>query len=73
MASGPVDGAWMARTALREGFEPTVFEQAWRIAHLLGEIGAHGYLRGRLAFERSEYRPRCRRFVTLMHYELHWY
>lgn len=51
MASGPVDGAWMARTALREGFEPTIFEQARRIAHLLGEIGAHGYLRGRLALK----------------------
>ena len=51
MASGPVDAAWMSRTALREGFDLDVFEQAWRIAHLLGEIGAHGYLRGRLALK----------------------
>ncbi len=51
MASGPVDAAWMARTALQEGFDLDVFEQAWRIAHILGEIGAHGYLRGRLALK----------------------
>ena len=51
MVSGPADPAWLARTARREGFEPDVFEQAWRMAHILGEIGAHRYLRGRVALK----------------------
>ena len=51
VVSGPVDPAWLSRTAREQGFNLDLFEQAYRLAHLLGEIGANRWLSERLALK----------------------
>ncbi len=48
MVSGPVDPAWLSRTAREQGFNLDLFEQAYRLAHLLGELGGNQWLSERL-------------------------
>ena len=51
VVSGPVDPTWLMRTAHEQGFNLDLFEQAYRLAHLLGEIGANRWLNSRLALK----------------------
>lgn len=51
MAEDPVDPNWLQRTARREGYVVQEFERAYRLAHLLREIGQHPRLREQLALK----------------------
>jgi len=51
VVSGPIDPTWLSRMARAQGFNLDLFEQAYRLAHLLGEIGANRWLRERLALK----------------------
>lgn len=48
MVSGPVDPVWIRRTALAENYDQDSFERAYRLAHLLREIGRDPWLSSRL-------------------------
>jgi predicted nucleotidyltransferase component of viral defense system len=51
LVSGPVDPTWLTRRAQELGFNLDLFEQAYRLAHLLGELGANRWLGSRLALK----------------------
>ena len=51
VVSGPVDPTWLMRKARGQGFNLDLFEQAYRLAHLLGELGANRWLCSRLALK----------------------
>lgn len=51
MAEGPVDPAWLRRVARQEDFDQDAFERAYRLAHLLREIGEEDWLAPRLALK----------------------
>ncbi len=51
MVSGPVDPSWLTGRARELGFNQDLFEQAYRLAHLLGELGSSRWLGPRLALK----------------------
>lgn len=51
MVSGPVDPAWVRRVARQEDFDQDSFERAYRLAHLLREVGEEDWLAPRLVLK----------------------
>lgn len=51
MVSGPVDPDWVKRLAEDHGYHSDSFERAYRLAHLLRELGEHDWLKDRLALK----------------------
>lgn len=51
MADRVADPTWIRRTSRQEGFNQDYFERAYRLAHLLGEIGRHPRLTEKVALK----------------------